>query len=168
MPGGGLSTEMYKWNLVNGKKTKLSPEEIIQKVNGQRFYAAKDALLTKVDANEIDAKQYAEALRYLKDSMGGGPVAEFDSNKRGRVLSQLKNLTEDERFVDVPSVAGLRDYMYLRSEALKSIGKPTFTGAQNEQAARDWLAAQAVWIVQDNPDFQKMFYGFFANELEGK
>ena len=168
MPGGGLSTEMYKWNLVNGKKAKLSPEEIIQKVNGQRFYAAKDALLTKVDANEIDAKQYAEALRYLKDSMGGGPVAEFDSNKRGRVLSQLKNLTEDERFVDVPSVAGLRDYMYLRSEALKSIGKPTFTGAQNEQAARDWLAAQAVWIVQDNPDFQKMFYGFFANELEGK
>ena len=168
MPGGGLSTEMYKWNLVNGKKAKLSPEEIIQKVNGQRFYAAKDALLTKVDANELDAKQYAEALRYLKESMGGGPVAEFDPNKRGRVLSQLKNLTEDERFVDVPSVAGLRDYMYLRSEALKSIGKPTFTGAQNEQAARDWLAAQAVWIVEDNPDFQKMFYGFFANELEGK
>ncbi len=168
MPGGGLSTEMYKWNLVNGKKTKLSPEEIIEKVNGQRFYAAKDALLTKVDANEIDAKQYAEALRYLKESMGGGPVTEFDPNKRGRVLSQLKNLTEDERFVDVPSVAGLRDYMYLRSEALKSIGKPTFTGAQNEQAARDWLAAQAVWIVEDNPDFQKMFYGFFANELEGK
>ncbi len=168
MPGGGLSTEMYKWNLVNGKKAKLSPEEIIQKVNGQRFYAAKDALLTKVDANELDAKQYAEALRYLKESMGGGPVTEFDPNKRGRVLSQLKNLTEDERFVDVPSVAGLRDYMYLRSEALKSIGKPTFTGAQNEQAARDWLAAQAVWIVEDNPDFQKMFYGFFANELEGK
>ena len=168
MPGGGLSTEMYKWNLVNGKKAKLSPEEIIEKVNGQRFYAAKDALLTKVDAGELDAKQYAEALRYLKESMGGGPVTEFDPNKRGRVLSQLKNLTEDARFVDVPSVAGLRDYMYLRSEALKSIGKPTFTGAQNEQAARDWLAAQAVWIVEDNPDFQKMFYGFFANELEGK
>jgi hypothetical protein len=168
MPGGGLSTEMYKWNLVNKKKKKLTPTEILQKVNNQRFYAARDALMTKVDAGELDAKQYQEALSILKDSMGGGPVAEFDPNKRGRVLSQLENLTQDERFVDIPSVAGLRDYMYLRQEALNSIGKKTFTGAKNEQAARDWLAAQAVWIVQDNPDFQKMFYGFFANELEGK
>ena len=168
MPGGGLSTEMYKWNLVNKKKKKLTPTEILQKVNNQRFYAARDALMTKVDGGELDAKQYQEALSILKDSMGGGPVTEFDPNKRGRVLSQLENLTQDERFVDIPSVVGLRDYMYLRQEALNSIGKKTFTGAKNEQAARDWLAAQAVWIVQDNPDFQKMFYGFFANELEGK
>ena len=167
MPGGGLSQEMYKWNLVNNTKKKLTPKEILDKVNGQRYYAARDALMTKVDANELDKDQYKVALQYLKDSMGGGPVVEFDPNKRGRVISQLESLTQDERFADVPSIVALRDYMYIRDAALKSLGKKKFTGAANEQSVRDLLAQQAVWIVQKNPDFQKMFYAFFANELEG-
>lgn len=167
MPGGGLSQEMYKWNLVNNTKKKLTPTEILEKVNGQRYYAARDALMTKVDAGELDKDQYKTALQYLKDSMGGGPVVEFDPNKRGRVITQLETLTQDERFADVPSVAALRDYMYIRQAALDSLGKKKFTGAANEQTVRDLLAEQAVWIVRDNPDFQKMFYAFFANELEG-
>lgn len=168
MPGGGLSQEMYKWNLVNNTKKKLSPTEILEKVNGQRYYAARDALMTKVDGGELDKDQYRVALQYLKDSMGGGPVVEFDPNKRGRVVAELKSLITDERFADVPSIVALRDYMYIRDAALKSLGKTKFTGAANEQTVRDLLAEQAVWIVRDNPDFQKMFYAFFASELEGK
>lgn len=167
MPGGGLSQEMYKWNLVNNTKKRLTPKEILEKVNGQRYYAARDALMTKVDAGELDKDQYKVALQYLKDSMGGGPVTEFDPNKRGRVVAQLESLVQDERFADVPSIVALRDYMYIRQAALDSLGKKKFTGAANEQSVRDLLAQQAVWIVQQNPDFQKMFYAFFANELEG-
>ena len=168
MPGGGLSTEMYQWNVAHDTKKKLTPTEILQKVNNQRFYAAKDALLTQVDAGMMDRSQFSEALKVLKNAMGGGPVAEFDPNKRTRTLRQLNELVADKRFVDIPSVVALRDYMYIRQSVLSKIGKTDFTGAQNEQAARDYLAAQAEWIVKDNPDFQKMFYGFFANELEGK
>ena len=167
MPGGGLSQEMYKWNLVNETKKKLTPKEILEKVNGQRYYAARDALMTKVDGGELDKDQYRVALQYLKDSMGGGPVVEFDPNKRGRVVTQLETLIQDDRFADVPSIAALRDYMHIRQAALDSLGKKKFTGAANEQTVRDLLAEQAVWIVKDNPDFQKMFYAFFANELEG-
>lgn len=167
MPGGGLSQEMYRWNLVNNTKKKLTPAEILEKVNGQRYYAARDALMTKVDAGELDKDQYRVAMQYLKDSMGGGPVVEFDPNKRGRVIAQLETLIQDERFADVPSIVALRDYMYIRAAALNSLGKQKFTGAANEQSVRDLLAQQAVWIVRDNPDFQKMFYAFFANELEG-
>ena len=168
MPGGGLSTEMYQWNVAHDTKKQLNPTQILQKVNNQRFYAAKDALLTQVDAGMINKSQFSEALKSLKDSMGGGPVTEFDLSKRTRVLRQLNELVADKRFVDIPSIVALRDYMYLRQGILDKIGKSDFTGAQNEQGARDWLAAQAEWIIKDNPDFQKMFYGFFANELEGK
>jgi hypothetical protein len=100
--------------------------------------------------------------------MGGGPVSEFDPNKRNRIVSQLKNLVDDERFVDIPSIIALRDYMALRDGALSTLGKTKFTGAEAEQPMRDWLAAQAEWVIENNPDFQKMFYAFFANELEGK
>ena len=168
MPGGGLSTEMYQWNVSHGLKKQLTPTQILEKVNNQRFYAAKDALLSRVDAGEFNRQDYSAALANLKNMMGGGPVFEFDPNKRERTLRQLNELVTDERFSDLPSISGLRDYMFLRQDILSKIGKTKFTGAQNEQGARDYLAAQAEWIVQDNPDFQKMFYAFFANELEGK
>ena len=168
MPGGGLSTEMYQWNVIHDTKKKLTPQQILDKVNNQRFYAARDALMTRVDSGELDKNQYSEALSYLKESMGGGPVVEFDPNKRGRIVDQLENLTGDERFIDLPSVVALRDYMALRQVALNNLGKKKFTGAKAEQAERDWLAAQAEWVIEANPDFQKMFYAFFASELEGK
>ena len=168
MPGGGLSTEMYQWNLIHDTKKKLNPQQILDKVNNQRYYAARDALMTRVDSGELDKSQYSEALSYLKESMGGGPVVEFDPNKRGRIIDQLENLTQDERFVDLPSVVALRDYMALRQVSLDALGKKKFTGAKSEQAERDWLAAQAEWVIEANPDFQKMFYAFFASELEGK
>lgn len=168
MPGGGLSTEMYKWNVAHDTKVKLTPTQILQKVNNQRFYAAKDALLTQVDAGMMDKSQFSEALKTLKDAMGGGPVYEFDLTRKTRRISQLNELVADERFVDIPSVTALRNYMAIRQHILTTIGKTDFTGAQNEQPARDYLAAQAEWIVKEYPDFQKMFYGFFANELEGR
>ena len=167
MPGGGLSTEMYQWNLIHDTKKRLSAKEILEKVNNQRYYATRDALMTRVDSGELDKGQYSIALQSLKDAMGGGPVSEFDPNKRGRIISQLETLVQDERFVDLPSVVALRDYMALRQTSLDNLGKKTFTGAKAEQAERDWLAAQAEWVIESNPDFQKMFYAFFANELEG-
>ena len=168
MPGGGLSTEMYQWNLIHDTKKKLSAQQILEKVNNQRYYATRDALMTRVDSGELDKSQYSLALQTLKDSMGGGPVVEFDPNKRGRIIKQLETLTQDERFVDLPSVVALRDYMALRQSALDNLGKTKFTGAKSEEGQRDWLAAQAEWVIEANPDFQKMFYAFFANELEGK
>lgn len=168
MPGGGLSTEMYKWNVVHDTKKRLSSKEILEKVNNQRYYAVRDALMTRVDSGEFDKNQYSDALSAVKQTMGGGPVTEFDPNKRGKIIRQLNELIGDERFADIPSVAALRNYMAIRQQILTTLGKKEFTGAQNEQSARDFLAAQAEWIVKDYPDFQKMFYGFFANELEGK
>ena len=171
-PGGGLSQEMYKWNLVNNTKKKLNPTEILQKANNTRYYAALDRLLLKVDNNELDKEGFKEAKNYLKASMGGGPKDNSDYNKFSRVIYQLKTLTEDKRFIDIPATKALRDYMYLRDKALANLGKVStdkMLGTGEEvMAQRAWLSEQAVWIIQDNPEFQKIFYQFFANELEGK
>jgi len=172
MPGGGLSQEMYRWNLVHGTKQKLTPAQMIEKANNLRFYAAKDMILAKVDAGIMDKASYNAATNQLKLSMNGGPKSSTDFNKFSRVIFQLKSLTEDNRFSDVPAVAGLRDYLYLRDTALAKLNKTSTdklagTGTVATQQ-RAWLSEQAVWIIKDNPDFQKIFYQFFANELEGK
>ena len=171
-PGGGLSTDMYRWNLVSGSKKRLSPQELLDKANSIRYYAARDALIKQVDAGLMDQNQYSEASAALKTSFGGGPKGASDPNRFTRELSQIRTLIDDERFVDIPAVKGLRDYMYLRDIALKNLGKngsQKLTGTNDAAVAnRAWLAEQAVWILQDNPDFYKMFYEFFANELENK
>lgn len=170
-PGGGLSQEMYKWNLVSGKKTKLTTEQMIDKVNSYRYYAALDVLMGQVDNGLLTKDQFKDAKNFLKASMNGGPKTSSDYNKFDRVISQLKTLAEDERFFDVPSVKALRDYLYLRDIALKNVGKISkekLTGSRPEVIEqRSWLSEQAVWILKDNPDFQKIFYAFFADELEG-
>lgn len=170
-PGGGLSQEMYKWNLISGKKTKLTPIQMIEKANNYRYYAAKDMLLARVDAGLMDKDQLKEATEFLKKSMNGGPKSDSDFNKFDRVIFQLKELSNDERFVDVPAVKALRDYMYLRDTALSKLNKIStdkLSGSgQDVIAQRAWLSEQAIWIMQENPDFQKIFYKFFANELEG-
>jgi len=171
-PGGGLSQEMYKWNLLNNTKKQLTTKEMLEKANNLRYYAALDGLLAQVDGGFLDKDQFKEAKNYLKASMGGGPKSSTDFNKFSRVVFQLKTLTEDKRFVEVPAVAGLRDYMYLRDKALSILGKGStdkMLGSSDEvMAQRAWLSEQAVWIIKDNPDFQKIFYQFFADELEGK
>lgn len=171
-PGGGLSQEMYKWNLLNNTKKQLTTKEMLEKANNLRYYAALDGLLAQVDNGYLDKDQFKEAKNYLKASMGGGPKSSTDFNKFSRVVFQLKTLTEDKRFVEVPAVAGLRDYMYLRDKALSILGKGStdkMLGSSDEvMAQRAWLSEQAVWIIKDNPDFQKIFYQFFADELEGK
>lgn len=171
-PGGGTSTEMYKWNLVNGSKKVLNPKEILQKVNNLRYYAARDNLLTQVSAGTMSKDQYKEANKFIKNSMGGGPTSTSDFNKFSRVIFQMNTLMSDKRFVDLQAVAGLRDYMGLRNKALSQLGKGATDKLAGSSPAviaqRAWLSEQAVWIVKDNPDFQKIFYEFFANELEGK
>ncbi len=170
-PGGGLSQEMYKWNLISGKKTKLNPQQMIDKVNSYRYYAALDALMGQVDNGLLTKDQFKDAKDALKLSMNGGPKTSSDYNEFDRVIFQLKTLTEDERFFDVPSVKGLRDYLYLRDIALNNLGKTSkdkLTGNRPETVEqRSWLSEQAIWILKDNPDFQKIFYQFFADELEG-
>jgi hypothetical protein len=163
---------MYKWNLINGSKKKLTPAQIVERANNTRYYASLDMLLAKVDAGLLDKNQFQDAKESLKLSMNGGPKSSTDFNKFDRVMFQLKELANDDRFVDVPSVAALRDYLLLRDGAMAKLGKSStdklLGSSDSVKQIRAWLSEQAVWIIKDNPDFQKIFYQFFSNELEGK
>ena len=170
-PGGGFAQEMHKWNLVNKNKTKLSPEEILTKANNLRYYAAKDSILRMVDANQLDKKGYQQALNNLKQSFNGGPEASYDPSKFSRDMSQMRALVADERFSDAPAIVALRDYIYLRDTALAKIGRNPSQNLKgtgpDSMWAKGWLSDQVLWLLKEHPDFYKMYYQFFAKELEG-
>lgn len=170
-PGGGFSQEMHKWNLLNKTKVQLSKEEILAKANNLRYYAAKDSILRMVDAGKLDKNGYSQALKNLKESFNGGPEIQYDPNQFSRQINQMRGLVSDERFTDIPTVSALRDYMFMRDAALKKIGKDTngtLKGtSDNVMWARTWLSEQVSWLLKEHPDFYKMYYQFFAKELEG-
>lgn len=170
-PGGGFSQEMYKWNTLNKTKGKLSAQEILDKANNLRYYAAKDGIIKMVDAGKLDKAGYNQAVQNLNNAFNGGPKGAFDPKKFSREMAQMRALVQDPRFLDAPSIQALRDYLYLRDAALNKIGvnpaNPFKGTGDNAKWAKTWLSGQVNTLLRDNPDFYKFYYQFFAKELEG-
>lgn len=166
-PNGGFSQELYRWQLRNNKREKLSSQEILEKATNVRYYAAKDRLLARSVGEGWDSKRFEAAVSQLGDSyeLRNRKVI-FDASKEDRMLAQLTKAAYDERFIDSDAVTGLRDYLYLRDQAKEASGRTTLKN-ESSLPQREWLAQQALVIIKKHPEFQKLYYSFFKKELEG-
>jgi hypothetical protein len=73
---------------------------------------------------------------------------------------------KDETLVDSDALAGARAYLIQRDKAIKASGMKTLKNKASEPQ-REWLANEALNLLKKYPDFQKIFYTYFKNELEG-
>lgn len=170
-PGGGLSQEMVAWDKKKGLKKFLTPSEIVDKSTNMRYYAAKDRLMARSAAEGWDSDRYNAALKSLTTSFNiVGRKVTSDFTKKDRQLAQFKQAINDPIFNSSDAVDGLRDYLYLRDSALEAAGKPLDGTLKSKGTInqRTWLAAQASDIIARNPEFQKIFYNYFKNELDVK
>ncbi len=168
-PGGGFSQELYNLQRRQNRREKLNAQEIVSRVTTIRYYAAKDRLLTRAMSEGWDGERLDAANEALKEAyVMRGLKLEGDFYKNARVMQQLKEAVNDERFVDSDAVEGLKRYLFFREEALKKAGKdPNGTlRSKGTIAQRTWLANKASEIIRDNPEFYKMFYSFFRKELD--
>ena len=143
----------------------------MEKATKLRYYAARERLLTKSIGEEWTSTKTSAALSNLSDSFNLiGKKSFSDASKDDRILNQLRQATQDKRFLDSEAVAGIRDYLYLRDKTLEKNGKKpndslALKGFENQRA---YLAEQALDIIKRNPEFQKVFYYFFKRELEAE
>lgn len=168
-PNGGFSQELYRWQRRAGEKEKFTSAELIQRATSLRYYAADDRLMSRLVSGDLSEEEYEEARKNLRDSyIKAGLSIETDPYKKARVKDELRRMANDTRFADSDAVDGLRDYLYLRDEALKAAGITNDSLAkQSALPQRQWLAGQAKEILQRNPEFYKFYYRFFKQELEG-
>ncbi len=166
-PNGGFSQELYRWQLRNNKRERFTSEEILEKATNVRYYAAKDRVLSRSVGEGWDSKRTEEALKQLGDSyeLRNRKVV-FDASEEERILAQLTLAAADERFIDSDAVNGLRDYLHLREKAIVASGRVSLKN-QSSLPQREWLAQEALKLIQKHPDFQKLYYSFFKKELEG-
>jgi hypothetical protein len=170
-PGGGFSQELYRWQQRRGVKKRLNAQDIVNKATSIRFYAAKDRLLTRAMAENWPAERLELASKDLTETYAmRGLTQTGDFYKNKRVMLQLKEAVNDDRFADSDAVNGLRRYLYFRDTALTAAGKELDGTLKSKGTIeqRKWLAQKAKEIIQDNPEFYKMFYSFFRNELDVK
>lgn len=168
-PGGGFSQQLYNLQRRQGRRERLGADEIVNRVTAIRYYAAKDRLLTRAMAEEWDGDRLDEANAALKEAYAmRGLKLEGDFYKNARVMQQLREAVNDERFIDSDAVQGLKRYLFFRDAALEAAGKkPTGTlRSKGTIEQRKWLAGKALEIIKDNPEFYKMFYSFFRKELD--
>ena len=166
-PNGGFSQELYRWQLRNNKRERLTSEEILEKATNVRYYAAKDRILARSVGETWDSKRTEQGLRQLGDSFElRNRKVVFDATKEPRILAQLTAAAADERFIDSDAVNGLRDYLLLREKAIAASGRVSLKN-QSSLPQREWLAQEALKLIQKHPDFQKLYYSFFKKELEG-
>lgn len=168
-PNGGFSQEMYRWQRRAGNKEKFTSEELIQRATSLRYYAADDRLMTRLVSGDLTEAEYDEARKTLRDSyIKAGLSIDTDPYKKARVKEQLRRMAQDPRFADSDAVEGLRDYLYLRDEALAAAGVTSDNlASKGTIEQRKWLAEEAKNILQRNPEFYKFYYRFFKKELEG-
>lgn len=168
-PGGGWSQELYNWQRRTGARERMGADEILSRVTSIRYYAALDRMMTRAMQEGWDASRFDEAKANLKDSyVMRGLKQEGDFYKSARQMQQLRQATQDDRFKDSDAVDGLRRYLYFRDKALEAAGKK-LTGtlaSKGTIAQREWLAERALEIIQDHPEFYKMYYSFFRKELD--
>jgi hypothetical protein len=168
-PNGGFSQELYRWQRRAGEKKKFTSQELVQRATSLRYYAAKDRLMTRLSSGDLSEEEYNAANKSLRETyIKAGLSIESDPYKKARVKEELRRMAGDMRFADSDAVIGLRDYLYLRDEALKAAGVTNDNLAkQGTIAQRQWLAGEAKKILQRNPEFYKFYYTFFKEELEG-
>lgn len=169
-PGGGYSVQLYRWNRKTNNKKYLSKEDLLNRAVQIRYYAAKDTLLARSEAEGWSSDAFDEANRNLRKYFAEANIkGTSDYYRDDRIKEQLKKIALDERFNDSYAVQGLRDYLYLREQAVEAAGSDTDNLAtKGAYAQRVWLAGEAKKIIERNPEFQNMFYAFFKRELEDK
>lgn len=167
-PGGGYSVKMYQWNRKMGNKKYFPKEDLLNRALQLRYFAAKDTMLARSTAEGWSSDQFDEASRNLRKYFAGANLElKYDFNRDKRIKEQLNKIALDERFDDSDAVQGLRDYLYLREQAINAAGvEGDSLSSKKAYPQRVWLADQARQIIERNPEFQNMFYAFFKRELE--
>jgi hypothetical protein len=168
-PNGELSKVLYEFQQQRGKFGKLTAQQIMDKATNIRYAAAKDRLQTRAVAQGWSSQQQTDAIKSLTDAYNvrGRVVPLMDTQWKDRAIAQLRKAVDDPMLAESDALSGVKAYLVQRDKALAAAGTKTLKAAA-ASAQREWLAGEALNLITKYPDFQKVYYGIFKRELEGK
>jgi len=171
-PGGDdFSFETYNRQLQRGERRRLSTAEMLagaQKRIGMSIYREKRNQLG--DTISAPQREWLNQWRvYLNSKYPGFPVqADFNPGEFENTINELKNIVQDDRLKDNDVATAVQEYLNARDKALAKAGSANLKSLDSVKAQplRDWLSSIAQVLVQQTPEFSRIFEDKLAAEVD--
>jgi hypothetical protein len=171
-PGGDdFSFETYNRQLQRGERRRLSTAEMLagaQKRIGMSIYREKRNQLG--DTISAPQREWLNQWRvYLNSKYPGFPVqADFNPGEFENTINELKDIVQDDRLKDNDVATAVQEYLNARDKALAKAGSANLKSLDSVKAQplRDWLSSIAQVLVQQTPEFARIFEDKLAAEVD--
>lgn len=168
--GSDHDLTVYMRQLNEGSRVKLSPEAVLESAEatiGSAYYRTmrKQFPATLNDEQREYVSTYRTALR---ERYRGYARMKFDPNK---LPSQIEDITQAASLSSLDSnetALGVRYYMQVRDSALLEAKNRGLSGFSSKNAAdlRDYLANYAQSIIEQYPEFARVYDRVLSQEVE--
>lgn len=139
-----------------------------QKRIGMSIYREKRNMLG--DKLSTQQREWLSQWRvYLNSKYPGFPVqADFNPGEFANTITELKAITQDDRLKDNDVANAVKQYLDARDKALAKAGSNNLKTLDSAKAQplRDWLSSIAQVLVQQTPEFSRIFEDKLAAEVD--
>jgi hypothetical protein len=171
-PGGdGFSFQAWNRQINKGERVRLTADEILagaQYKIGASIYRSKRNQMG--DTLNAEQRGWLSQWRgYLNKQYPGFPVkAQFNPGELDKFIGDLRSITLDDRVQNNDTAQAISTYLDARDTAkqkLAEVGLSSFDSPR-AQPLKDWLSSIAATLVQQTPEFSRVFEDKLAAEVD--
>lgn len=171
-PGGdSFSFEAFNRQIQKGERKRLTAEEMVAaaqyRIASSIYREKRNQLGASLNQEQRDWLSQWRVL--LNEEYPGFPIkADFNPGEFPNFINELRTAVTDNRLVDNDIANATKQYLDARDQALAKAAEAGYKGFQSPktQPLKDWLASIAATLVQQTPEFARIFEDKLAAEVD--
>jgi hypothetical protein len=171
-PGGdSFSFEAFNRQIQKGERKRLTAEEMVAAAQykiASSIYREKRSQLGAT-LNQEQRDWLSQWRGFLNEEYPGFPIkADFNPGEFPNFINDLRTAVTDNRLADNDVANAVKEYLDARDQALANAAAAGFSSFQSPktQPLKDWLASIAATLVQQTPEFARIFEDKLAAEVD--
>jgi hypothetical protein len=171
-PGGdSFSFEAFNRQIQKGERKRLTAEEMVAaaqyRIASSIYREKRNQLGASLNQEQRDWLSQWRVL--LNEEYPGFPIkADFNPGEFPNFINELRTAVTDNRLADNDVANATKQYLDARDQALAKAAEAGYKGFQSPktQPLKDWLASIAATLVQQTPEFARIFEDKLAAEVD--
>ena len=171
-PGGDVfSFEAFNRQIQKGERKRLTAEEMVAaaqyKIASSIYREKRNQLGATLNQEQRD--WLSRWRGFLNEEYPGFPIkADFNPGEFPNFINDLRTAVTDNRLADNDVANAVTQYLDARDQALANAATAGFSSFQSPktQPLKDWLASIAATLVQQTPEFARIFEDKLAAEVD--
>jgi len=171
-PGGdSFSFEAFNRQIQKGERRRLTAEEMVAaaqyKIASSIYREKRNQMGDTLNQEQRD--WLAQWRTFLNKEYPGFPIkADFNPGEFPNFINNLYTAVTDNRLADNDVANAVKQYLDARDQALENAAAAGFSSFQSPktQPLKDWLASIAAALVQQTPEFARIYEDKLAAEVD--